>query len=165
MRALAYGLCAAALGAAAMGTTGALAQMAPAEVAHGEYGEIEASLTGTPGDAAAGKEVMTTRGLGNCIACHQVTDLEEFPFHGEVGPSLDGVGDRWSEADLRGIVVNAKNVFPDTVMPAFYKSSGFVRPGDAFTGKAAADPENLPPLLTAQQVEDVVAYLLTLKDG
>ena len=160
MRALATGL-----GAAAIFAAGALAQTAPKEVVHGEYGEIEVSLTGAPGDAAAGKEVMTTRGLGNCIACHQVTELDEFPFHGEVGPSLDGVGDRWTEADLRGIIVNAKQVFPGTIMPAFYKSSDFIRPGDAFTGKAAADPDDLTPLLTAQQVEDVVAYLLTLKDG
>ena len=160
MRALATGL-----GAAAMLAAGAWAQTAPQDVIHGEYGEVETSLTGAPGDAAAGKEVMTNRGLGNCIACHQVTDLQDHPFHGEVGPSLDGVGDRWTEADLRGILVNAKAVFPDTVMPAFYKSSGFVRAGDAFTGKAAPDPDNLPPLLTAQQVEDVVAYLLTLKDG
>ena len=160
MKALRLGLCAAALGGA-----GAMAETAPGDVVHGEYGEIEESLTGAPGDVAGGKTVMTTRGLGNCVACHQVSDLADVPFQGEVGPSLDGVGDRWSEADLRGIVVNAKNVFPDTVMPAFYKSSGFVRPGDAFTGKAAPDPDNLPPLLTAQQVEDVVAYLLTLKDG
>ena len=160
MKALALGLSAAALCAA-----GAVAETAPADVVHGEYGEVEQSLTGTPGNPADGKTVMTTRGLGNCVACHQVSDLADVPFQGEVGPSLDGAGDRWTEADLRGIVVNAKNAFPDTVMPAFYKSSGFIRPGDAFTGKAAPDPDNLPPLLTAQQVEDVVAYLLTLKDG
>ena len=159
MKALAFGFC------AAMAAAAAAAETTPSAVTHGEYGEIEASLTAVPGDPAAGREVMTTRGLGNCIACHQVTELDEFPFHGEVGPSLDGVGDRWTEADLRGIVVNAKQVFPDTIMPAFYKSSGFIRAGDGFTGKAAPDPDDLPPLLTAQQVEDVVAYLLTLKDG
>jgi hypothetical protein len=66
-----------------------------------------------------------------------VTALEEYPFHGEVGPSLDGVGARWDEAALRGIIVNAKAAFPDTVMPSFYRVSGFTRPGNAFTGRAA----------------------------
>jgi len=60
------------------------------------------------------------------------------------------------------LVVKPKMTFDGTVMPAFYKVDGFTRPGDAFTGKAA--PADLPPLLSAQQVEDVVAYLMTLKD-
>jgi len=135
--------------------------IAPGDVKF-EDGVVTVSLTGVPGDAAAGKKVMTTRGLGNCIACHEVTELKDFPFHGEIGPSLDGVGDRWEEAELRGIVANAKNMFEESMMPAFYKSSGFVRPGNAFTGKAGTEP--LPPLLTGQQIEDVVAYLLTLKE-
>ena len=102
------------------------------------------------------------KGSGNCVACHQVTELlEVFPFHGEVGPSLDYVGERWTEADLRGILVNAKNVFPDTMMPAFYKVDGFNRLGDGFTGKALEGPAS--PLLTAQQIEDVIAYLMTLQ--
>lgn len=126
-----------------------------------EDGAIAASLTGQPGDPAAGRAIMN-RGAGNCIACHAVTDLADLPFHGDVGPVLDGVADRWSEAELRGIVSNAKEMFPETVMPSFYRTSGFTRPGDAFTGKA---PEGeLAPLLTAQQVEDVVSYLLTLKE-
>ena len=78
------------------------------------------------------------------------------------GPMLDGVADRWSEAEIRGIVANAKVMFPDSMMPSFYKTTGYIRPGNGFTGKAA-DGE-LPPLLTAQQVEDVVAFLLTLKE-
>lgn len=134
----------------------------PSEVEYGEYGEIETPLIQAPGDPVAGRLVMADRGLGNCIACHMVSDLAEFPFHGEVGPPLDGAGDRWTEADLRGIVANAKNVFPDSIMPAFYKTEGFIRPGDAFTGKAAEG--ELEPLLTAKQIEDVVAYLLTLKE-
>jgi sulfur-oxidizing protein SoxX len=79
-----------------------------------------------------------------------------------VGPELDGVADRWTEAELRGIVANAKEMFPETIMPSFYKTSGFVRPGNAYTGKAAEG--ELEPLLNAQQIEDVVAYLLTLKE-
>lgn len=151
--------------AALLAALPAAAEVPPKEVAFDEYGGIAVSLTGRPGDAEAGREVMTTRGLGNCIACHEVTALAEHPFHGEVGPTLDGAGSRWSEADLRGIVVNAKMAFEGTVMPAFYKDSGFVRAGDAYTGEAAPDPDNMPTILTAQQVEDVVAYLLTLKDG
>ncbi|MBV1867727.1 MAG: sulfur oxidation c-type cytochrome SoxX [Marinosulfonomonas sp.] len=125
-------------------------------------GAVEQSLSGATGDAAAGKIVMTTRGQGNCIACHEVTELLNSPFHGEIGPTLDGVSERWSEAELRGIVANAKMTFEDTMMPAFYKTKGYIRPGKAFTGKAAEG--DLPPLLTAQQIEDVVAYLLTLKE-
>ncbi|HSF93065.1 MAG TPA: sulfur oxidation c-type cytochrome SoxX [Paracoccaceae bacterium] len=147
---------------ASLATAGYAADVAPNDVVYDDYGSIEASLTGVAGDAAAGEKVMTTRALGNCIACHQVTALEEFPFHGEVGPSLDGVADRWSEAELRGIVANAKITFDGTIMPSFYKTGPFIRPGDAFTGKAAQG--ELPPLLTAQQIEDVVAYLMTLTE-
>lgn len=134
----------------------------PMDVSYDDYGAIEASLTGAPGDPAEGKKVMTNRGLGNCIACHEVTALADAPFHGEVGPSLDGVADRWNEAELRGIVADAKKTYDGTMMPSFYKTSGYIRPGDAFTGKAGTEP--LPPLLTAQQIEDTVAFLLTLKE-
>ena len=125
-------------------------------------GAVAESLSGAPGDAAEGRKVMADRGLGNCVACHEVTDMADVPFHGEVGPMLDGAGERWTEAELRGIVANAKMMFDGTAMPSFYKTSGYIRPGDAFTGKAGTEP--LPPLLTAQQIEDVVAYLLTLKE-
>lgn len=140
----------------------ALAETSPADVAYDEYGAIEISLSGAAGDPVAGEKIMVTRGKGNCIACHQVTALMEYPFHGEVGPSLDGAGSRWTEADLRGIVANAKMTFDGTIMPAFYKTEGFIRPGNAYTGKAAEG--ELAPLLTAQEIEDVVAYLMTLKD-
>jgi sulfur-oxidizing protein SoxX len=136
--------------------------VAPSEVAFDDYGEVAQSLTGVPGDPQAGREVMATRSLGNCVACHQVSAMADVPFQGDVGPSLDGAADRWSEAQLRGIVVDADRTFPDSIMPAFYKTEGFVRPGDGYTGKAA--PPDLPPILSAQQVEDVVAYLMTLHD-
>lgn len=137
--------------------------VAPQDVAFGEYGDIQASLTGQPGNPEEGLKVFTSRSQGNCIACHSVSSLlEGVAFHGNVGPSLDGVADRWTEADIRGIVANAKNVYPDTIMPAFYKTSGFIRPGEGFTTKPAAEP--LPPMLEAQQIEDVVAYLMTLKE-
>lgn len=124
-------------------------------------GAIEKSLTGVAGDPSQGR-IFMNKGAGNCIACHSVSDLNDLPFHGDVGPMLDGVADRWSEPEIRGIVANAKNMFPESMMPSFYRIDGFTRPGDAFTGKAAQG--ELEPLLTAQQVEDVVAYLLTLKE-
>lgn len=125
-------------------------------------GAVEVSLSGKPGDAASGAEIMN-KGAGNCIACHQVSDLPHLPFQGEIGPPLDGVADRWTVAELRGIVANAKITFPESRMPSFYKTEGFIRLGDAYTGKAHGDGE-VQPLLSAQQIEDVVAYLVTLKE-
>ena len=78
---------------------------------------------------------MTSRGKGNCVACHAVTALNDAPFHGEVGPTLDGIADYRSAEELRGIIANAKMTFEGSVMPAFYKTSGFIRPGDGYTGK------------------------------
>lgn len=111
------------------------------------------SLTGAPGNADAGKKVFLTRTLGNCLACHEVTSLKSEEFHGEFGPSLDGVAGRYSEAQLRLIVADPKRIFADTVMPAFYKNDGLDRVRPEFAGK---------PILTAAQVEDVVAFLKTL---
>ncbi|MCV6598287.1 MAG: sulfur oxidation c-type cytochrome SoxX [Mangrovicoccus sp.] len=138
------------------------AETVPGDVDYGEYGEVQQSLTGAPGDSEAGREVVSNRALGNCVACHAAEALVDVPWHGEIGPVLDGAGSRWSEAELRGIVANAKMMFEGTMMPAFYKTEGFTRAGDAYTGDPA--PEDLPPILTAQQVEDVVAYLMTLTD-
>ena len=111
------------------------------------------SLTGTPGDAAAGKKVFLTRTLGNCLACHQVTRLKSEEFHGEFGPSLDGVASRYTEAQLRLIVADPKRIFTDTVMPAFFRNDGLSRVRPEFVGKS---------ILTAAQVEDVVAFLKNL---
>lgn len=117
---------------------------------------VEQSLTGVPGDAAKGRDYFLNRRLGNCLACHANADMASEPFHGEVGPSMDGAGSRWSESQLRAIVINSKQVFGDeTVMPAFYRVSGKSRVREQFQGKT---------ILEAQQVEDVVAYLLTLTD-
>lgn len=137
------------------------AEVAPTDVKFTD-GAIAESLTGVAGDPTAGREVLGNRSLGNCVACHQVTDLSDVPFHGEIGPMLDGAGSRWSEAELRGIVANAKMMFPESLMPSFYRTDGYTRPGNAFTGEAA--DSTFGPLLTAQQVEDVVAYLATLKE-
>jgi len=143
-------------GAAFAGETG------PLEVMYGDGGAVDTSLSGNGGDAATGATIMTTKYKGNCIACHEVTALSESPFHGEIGPSLDGAGSRWSQAELRGIVADAKKTFDGSVMPSFYKVNGYIRPGNGYTGKAAEG--DLPPLLSAQEIEDVVAFLLTLKN-
>ena len=117
---------------------------------------IGQSLTGVPGNPEEGAKVLANRGLGNCLACHAVAPLESEQFHGNVGPSLDGVADRWSAEELRAIVVNAKHIFTEqTVMPAFYSLDYGINPRKDLEGKT---------ILTAQQVEDVVAYLGTLKE-
>ena len=145
-----------------MAIPAAMAETAPADVAFDEDGAIAQSLSGAPGDPAAGAAVIGDRAIGNCVACHAVSAMPDVAFQGNVGPSLDGVADRWDEAHLRGILADAKKTYDGTVMPSFYKTGPYIRPGDAFTGKAAEG--ELAPLLSAQQVEDVVAYLLTLKE-
>ena len=126
----------------------------PANVVFND-GAIGVTLTGQAGDPAAGRKVFMNRKQGNCLACHANEDMSDQSFHGEVGPALDGVADRWEAAELRGIVVNSKMMFEGTIMPAFYKDGGFERNLKKFQGKS---------ILNAQQVEDVVAYLLTLKE-
>ncbi|MEO1205970.1 MAG: sulfur oxidation c-type cytochrome SoxX [Pseudomonadota bacterium] len=119
-------------------------------------GAIATSLTNAKGNPDAGKEAFIGRRLGNCLACHVNSDTSKEQFHGEVGPALDGVASRYSEAELRAIIVNSKAVFGEgTIMPAFYKASGYYRAADKFEGKS---------ILSAEQVEDVVAYLMTLTD-
>ncbi len=118
-------------------------------------GAVAASLTGSPGDPAAGRKAFADRKLGNCLACHANSEMSEQLFHGEVGPALDGVGSRWSPAQLRAIVVDSKAVFgPDTVMPGFYSLHVGKNVAEKFVGKT---------ILTAEQVESIVAYLSTLK--
>jgi sulfur-oxidizing protein SoxX len=115
---------------------------------------IPKPLTSEPGNAEHGREVMIGRKLGNCLACHQVSAIPEEPFHGEVGPPLDGVAERWTEGQLRLILADSKAVFPGTIMPAFLKTDGYTRTMKKFEGKS---------ILTPQEVEDVIAYLKTLK--
>ena len=140
----------------------AFAETAPADVQFDDAGAVGQSLTGVAGDPANGKDVIVSKKRGNCVACHSSEAWADTLFHGEVGPVLDGVGDRWSVAELRGILANSKKTFEGTIMPAYYKVDGFIRPGDAYTGKAPTGP--LSPLLSAQEIEDVVAFLSTLKD-
>ena len=131
------------------------AEVAPSDVVADEYGAVTASLTGVAGDPANGRNVFKNRKQGNCLACHVNSEMSDETFHGVVGPVLDGVADRWTAAELRGMLVNSKKVFEGTIMPAFYKDSGYNRILKKFEGKT---------ILKAQQVEDVLAYLQTLKE-
>lgn len=136
------------------GTVHADGAVAPGDVKI-ENLEITESVSGAPGDAAEGRKVFANRKQGNCLACHANSEMSDHAFHGEVGPTLDGAGTRWTEGQLRTIVVNAKAVFTkETVMPGFYSLEVGEDVRKDLVGKT---------ILTAQQVEDVVAYLTTLK--
>ena len=115
---------------------------------------IPKSLTGQPGDPEAGRELAINRKLGNCLACHKMP-VPEQAFHGEVGPDLAGVASRYEEGELRLRVVDSKAINPETIMPAFYRADGLHRVMKKFQGKT---------VLSAQQVEDIIAYIMTLKD-
>jgi L-cysteine S-thiosulfotransferase len=110
-------------------------------------------LTAVPGDAGRGRAIVASRQVGLCLLCHRGPIPEE-RFQGNLAPPLDGAGTRWSAAQLRLRVADARRLDPQSLMPAFYKVDRLERVAPAFAGR---------PVLTAQQVEDVVAYLLTLK--
>jgi len=115
---------------------------------------IPASLTGIPGDPARGKAIVTSRQTGLCLLCHSAP-LPEEKFQGTIGPDLTGVGSRNTEGQLRLRIVDPRIFNPDTIMPAYYRRDGLTRVAPAFRGKT---------VLTAEQIEDVVAFLMTLRD-
>ena len=115
---------------------------------------IQDPLCGLSGDAQRGREVVKDPHQGSCLACHQLPIPEE-PFHGTLGPSLLGIGNRYTEAQLRLRIVDERQVNPGTIMPGFYS--------DPRRGNRVADEYWGKTFLTAQQVEDIVAYLKTLK--
>ncbi len=115
-------------------------------------GGIPVSLTGVPGDPARGKAVVLDRKLGNCAACHRIP--LDAPFQGSLGPDLSGVAARLSVPQLRLRIVDADAINPATIMPAYYRVAGINDVAAAFRGK---------PILDAEQVEDVVSYLATLR--
>ncbi len=114
---------------------------------------IPASLTGTPGDAAKGRAVVANRQVGLCLLCHS-GPLPEERFQGNLAPSLAGAGSRWSEGQLRLRLTDSRRLNPDTLMPAYYRTEGLTQVAKNLQGQ---------PLLAAQQIEDVLAYLMTLK--
>jgi sulfur-oxidizing protein SoxX len=115
---------------------------------------IPQSLTGQPGDAARGRAVVANRTVGLCLLCHSGPIPEE-RFQGNLAPSLAGAGSRSTTGQLRLRLVDAARLNPDTIMPPYYRVDGLTRVARNFQGKT---------ILTAQQIEDVVAYLATLKE-
>jgi len=115
---------------------------------------IPVSLTGAKGDPARGRTIVANRQVGLCLLCHTGPFPEE-KFQGNLAPDLQGAGSRWSEEQLRLRIVDSSRLNPDTIMPSYYRVEGLVRVAPAFAGK---------PVLTEEQIEDVVAYLATLKN-
>ena len=116
-------------------------------------GAIPDSLTGVRGDPARGRAIVVDRRVGLCLLCHAGPFPEE-RFQGDLAPDLGGVGNRLSEGQLRLRIVDSRRLDPATIMPSYYRSDGLVRVGREWQGK---------PVLSAEQVEDVVAFLLTLR--
>jgi len=106
------------------------------------------------GDAARGRAIVANRSVGLCLLCHSGPIPEE-RFQGTLAPSLAGAGTRWTEGQLRLRIVDSSRLNPDTIMPAYYRTEGLRNVAKPFQGKTIFTPE---------QVEDVVAYLVTLKE-
>jgi sulfur-oxidizing protein SoxX len=116
-------------------------------------GAIPASLTGAAGDAARGRALVVER-TSTCILCHS-GPFPEQRFQGDVAPSLAGTGSRWSEGEIRLRLVDASRLNAATIMPSYYRIDGLSRVGRAWQSK---------PILSAEQIEDMVAYLVTLRE-
>jgi sulfur-oxidizing protein SoxX len=131
---------------------------APAESAfkpvHIVGNAIPVSLTGAKGDPARGRAIVGNRQVGLCLLCHSGPFPEE-RFQGNLAPDLQGAGTRWSEGELRARIVDARAANPDSIMPPYFVADGLARVAPAFLGR---------PILTAEQIEDVVAYLVTLRE-
>ncbi|MCP1837786.1 sulfur-oxidizing protein SoxX [Bradyrhizobium sp. USDA 4538] len=114
---------------------------------------IPASLTGTRGDVARGRALIVERS-STCILCHS-GPFPQQAFQGDLAPNLAGSGSRWSEGQLRLRLVDASHLNAATIMPSYYRVEGLVRVGTSWRGK---------PILSAEQIEDLVAYLTTLRN-
>ena len=124
-----------------------------AGVAHANDAMPE-SLTGAKGDPARGRAIVANRQVGLCLLCHSGPFPEE-RFQGNLAPDLRGAGRRWSEGQLRLRIADSGQINPATIMPAYHRTEGLVRVATAWRGK---------PVLSPEQIEDVVAFLMTLKD-
>ncbi|MBR0758248.1 sulfur oxidation c-type cytochrome SoxX [Bradyrhizobium jicamae] len=111
------------------------------------------SLTGTRGDATRGRALIVER-TSTCILCHN-GPFPEQKSQGDLAPNLSGSGSRWSEGQLRLRLVDASRLNATTIMPSYYRVDGLNRVGRSWLGK---------PILSAEQIEDIVAYLVTLRD-
>ena len=105
------------------------------------------------GDAARGRALILARDPANCILCHGITD-PAIRFAGNLAPPLDGAGGRNTAAQLRLRIANSARLNPETIMPSYHRTEGLQNVAGAYRGK---------PILSPQQVEDLVAFLLTLK--
>jgi L-cysteine S-thiosulfotransferase len=114
---------------------------------------IPDSLTGVSGDADRGRALVVDRS-STCILCH-AGPFPEMRFQGDLGPDLTGAGSRWSAGQLRLRLVDASRLNPATIMPSYYRISDLSRGGSNWRGK---------PILTAEQIEDIVAYLSGLRE-
>ncbi|GIQ73610.1 sulfur oxidation c-type cytochrome SoxX [Bradyrhizobium sp. RD5-C2] len=114
---------------------------------------IPASLTGAKGDATRGRALIVERS-STCILCHS-GPFPEQSFQGDLAPNLTGSGNRWSEGQLRLRLVDAAHLNAATIMPSYYRADGLTRVGASWRGK---------PILSAEQIEDIVAYLVTLRN-
>jgi len=114
---------------------------------------IDQSLTGAKGDAARGRAIIANRQVGLCLLCHSGPFPEE-RFQGTIGPDLNGVASRLSEGQIRLRIVDPSRANPDSVMPAYFRTEGLTRVTPSLRGK---------PILSAEQIEDVIAFLATLK--
>jgi sulfur-oxidizing protein SoxX len=114
---------------------------------------IPQSLTNARGDAARGRALVVERS-STCILCHS-GPFPEQKFQGDLAPDLSGSGKRWSEGQLRLRLVDASRLNAETIMPAYYRIDGLSRVGPTWRGK---------PILSAEQIEDVLAYLVTLRE-
>ncbi len=115
---------------------------------------IPAPLTAEAGDPVRGRAVVAGRQVGTCVLCHAGPFPEE-RLPATIAPDLRGVADRLSAGQIRLRLVDPRLVNPETVMPAYYSQEGLVRVGRAWQGRT---------VLTAQQIEDAVAFLMTLKE-
>lgn len=132
----------------------ALAAIAALMAGEGAAQSLPASLTGVAGDAVRGRAIVANRTVGLCLLCHTAPIAEE-RFQGNLAPDLAGTGARWSEGELRLRLMDASRLNPDTIMPPYYRTENLRRVARSAAGK---------PILTAEQIEDVVAYLVTLKE-
>ena len=114
--------------------------------------ELPASLTGAKGDPVRGRAIVASRQVGLCLLCHSGPFPEE-RFQGNLAPDLRSAA-RLTEGQIRQRIVDPSRANPQTIMPAYYRSEGLTRVAPSLRGKT---------ILTAEQIEDVVAYLLTLK--
>ena len=112
-------------------------------------------LTSMPGDPSRGRAILLDQQRSLCVLCH-AGPFPEVPFQGDLGPDLSGVGSRLAVPELRLRLVDSRRMNPDTIMPPFHSLDGLARVGARWKGTT---------ILTAQEVEDVVAFLASLKGG